>query len=71
MTKGPFPLPFVPRMMRAREAAPYIGVSVHTLRELPIPARRPRPGIVLYDRLDLDAWADSLAEQGDRGGWGA
>jgi len=54
-------LPGWPRLMRPELAAAYIDVSAPTLRALPI--RRQRiGGAVLYDRLDLDHYADTLAK---------
>lgn len=57
---------FAPRLMPAPQAAHYLGVSETTLRGLPI-ARRELGGKRLYDRLDLDAFADSLASEGTDG----
>lgn len=48
-----------PRLMPAPVAARYLGVSETTLRGLPIP-RRELGAKRLYDRCDLDAYADSL-----------
>ncbi|MCD1616944.1 DNA-binding protein [Salipiger manganoxidans] len=61
---------FAPRLMPAPQAAHYIGVSVTKLRELPIP-RKILDGKRLYDRLDLDSYADGLATEGEveNGGW--
>lgn len=53
---------FAPRLMPAPQAAHYLGVSETTLRGLEIP-RRELGGKRLYDRLDLDAFADSLATE--------
>lgn len=56
---------FTPRMMQARAAAHYMGVSPSKLRTLPIP-RRVDGGNKLYDRADLDAYIDALPyESGD------
>lgn len=55
----PAPLDVTPRLMKARLAAQYLGVSETTLRGLPIP-RRELGALRLYDRADLDAWADGL-----------
>lgn len=49
-----------PRLMPAPVAAAYLGVSETTLRGLPI-ARKALGGKRLYERADLDAYADSLA----------
>ena len=55
--------------MPAPEAARYIGVSEGTLRKLPIPPRSvPDVRRVVYDRLDLDKWADALAQRTEAGG---
>lgn len=60
---------FPPRLLPAAQAAHYLGVSPSKLRDLPIP-RRILGGKRLYDRLALDAYADSLATEGeDDGGW--
>ena len=68
----PVTLDFAPRLMPAPQAAHYIGVSVSKLRELPIP-RRILDGKRLYDRLDLDSYADNLGTDGEveaeNGGW--
>ena len=50
---------FQPALMRAGDAAFYIGVSPSTLRKLHIP-RRVHGGLRLYDRRDLDAFRDGL-----------
>lgn len=55
---------FTPRLLPAAQAAHYIGVSVSTLRNLPIP-RRELGGKRLYDRLDLDAFASALPTEGE------
>lgn len=55
-------LPDWPRLMAAPLAAAYVGISETTLR-----AKGPRPREVgkrrLYDRIDLDRWADRLSDQ--------
>lgn len=55
-------LPEWPRLMSIEQAAAYIGLSPTTLRE-----RGPEPkrvgSRVLYDRKDLDRWADRLGDQ--------
>lgn len=55
-------LPDWPRLMAAPLAAAYIGLSETTLR-----AVGPKPREVgkrrLYDRIDLDRWADRLGGQ--------
>lgn len=50
---------FPPRLMQAKAAAHYLGVSPSKLRTLDLPCKRDG-GNVLYDRADLDAWADTL-----------
>ena len=57
---------FVPRLMPCPEAAAYLGVSATTLRQLPIP-RRALGAKRLYDKADLDAYADSLPYDGGSG----
>ena len=55
--------------MPAPQAAHYIGVSVSKLRTLPI-ARRILGGKRVYDKADLDAYADSLPYEGEQeDGW--
>jgi len=49
--------------MPAPQAAHYLGVSESTLRTLDLP-RRVVGAKRLFDRLDLDAFADSLATEG-------
>ena len=48
-----------PRLMQAKAAAHYIGVSTSKLRTLSLPSKTDG-GNVLHDRTDLDAWADTL-----------
>lgn len=60
----PVTLDFAPRLMPAPQAAHYIGVSTSKLATLPIP-RKVLDGKRLYDRIDLDAYADSLSPAGD------
>lgn len=63
-------------LLPAPQAAAYIGVSVSMLRTLPIP-RRVLGAKRLYDRRDLDAYADELPYEGESEGntcdqvWGA
>jgi len=73
----PLTLDFPPRLMPAPQAAHYLGVSASTLRQLAIPRRR-IGAKVLYDRRDLDAYADILPTDSDGSGgnscdaaWGA
>jgi hypothetical protein len=53
--------------MAAPAAAQYLGVSEGTLRGLSI-RRKTIPGVrrVVYDRIDLDAYADSLEAEGEK-----
>lgn len=61
---------FAPRLMPAPAAAHYLGVSESTLRTLDIP-RRALGAKRLYDRRDLDRYADSLPIEGESAdnGW--
>ena len=52
-------LEFVPRLMPAPVAAQYIGISETSLRTLGLP-RRVFGKRRLYDRYDLDAFANSM-----------
>ncbi|WP_211299443.1 helix-turn-helix transcriptional regulator [Pukyongiella litopenaei] len=54
---------FPPRLMPAPAAAHYIGVSESTLRTLNLP-RRKLGAKRVYDRADLDAYADALPYDG-------
>lgn len=58
---------FAPRMMPAPQAAHYLGVSPSTLRTLGLP-RRALGGKRVYDKADLEAYADSLPYDGNAGG---
>lgn len=58
---------FTPRLMPAPWAAAYLGVSVSTLSALNIP-RKERGRNRLYDRRDLDAYADALPYEGQEDG---
>jgi hypothetical protein len=55
-------LPDWPRLMGAELAAAYVGISENTLRE-----HGPQPKAIgrrrLWDRADLDRWADALGGQ--------
>lgn len=55
-------LPNWPRLMCAELAAAYVGLGVTTLRE-----KGPEPKEIgrrrLYDKIDLDRWADRLGGQ--------
>lgn len=55
----PVTLDFPPRLLPAPQAAHYLGVSPSKLLTLPIP-RRALGAKRLYDRRDLDAYADTL-----------
>lgn len=52
-------LHFTPRLMKAKAAAHYLGLSESKLRGLDLPCKEDG-GNVLYDRLDLDDYADRL-----------
>lgn len=58
----PADMPDWPRLMRESLAAAYLGIGASTLRE-----HGPRPrkfgARTLYDRRDLDRWADALDGQ--------
>ncbi|SLN74644.1 hypothetical protein PSM7751_04178 [Pseudooceanicola marinus] len=54
---------FAPRLMPAPQAAHYLGVSVSMLRNLSL-RRRELGGKRVYDRADLDAFADHLPYEG-------
>lgn len=60
-----------PLLMPAPVAARYLGVSESTLRQMGLP-RRKLGAKRLFDRRDLDAYADSLPYDSDEvinGGW--
>lgn len=50
--------------MQAKAAAHYLGVSPSKLRSLDLPCKRDG-GNVLFDRADLDAYADRLPYDGE------
>lgn len=54
---------FPPRLMTSPVAAAYLGVSESTLRKLEIP-RRELLSKRVYDKADLDAYADDLPYEG-------
>lgn len=54
---------FPPRLMQAKAAAHYLGVSASKLRGLDLPCKVDG-GNKLYDRADLDAYADALPYDG-------
>jgi len=56
---------YTPRLLPIAQAAQYLGVSASKLRAMPI-RRKMLDGKRLYDRIDLDAYADALpVEQGE------
>lgn len=57
-------LDFAPLLMPAPAAAHYLGVGETTLRGLQIP-RKVLGGKRLYDRRDLEAFADELRYEGE------
>lgn len=57
---------FAPLLMQAPVAAAYLGVSATKLRALGI-QRKVMGGNRLYDRRDLDAFADALPYEGEDG----
>lgn len=60
---------FPPRLMQAKAAAHYLGLSPTKLRGLNLP-RKEDGGNILYDRTDLDAYADALPyEEKEKPGW--
>ena len=56
-------LTFPPRLMQAATAARYLGMSRTKFLTLGLPRKRVG-GNVLYDRLDLDAYASSIDTEG-------
>lgn len=60
-------LDYAPRLMPAPMAARYIGVSVSTLYKLDLPRKELR-GKRVYDKADLDEYADSLPYEGQKVG---
>ena len=63
-------LPDWPRLMSIEYAALYLSLSKTTVRSLGIAALRVGRR-VLYDRRDLDAWADDLGGKSAASDWGA
>jgi hypothetical protein len=57
---------FTPRLMQAEKAAFYIGVSPSKFRSLGLP-RKKFDGNWVYERSDLDAYADSLPYETPQG----
>lgn len=60
----PMTLDFSPRLMPAGQAAHYLGISASKLRMLPIASKR-LDGKRVWDRRDLDAYADDLPTHGE------
>lgn len=58
----PAHLSFAPRLLPSAQAAHYLGVSETKLRGIKLP-RKILDGKRLYDRIELDAYADSLATE--------
>lgn len=56
------PASFAPRLLPAPLAAHYLGVSETMLRTLGLPRKR-LGAKRLYDRFDLDAYADELPRE--------
>ncbi len=57
---------FAPRLFDSHEAAHYLGISPSKLRTLSLP-RKVANGKRLYERSDLDEYADSLPYEGSGG----
>lgn len=64
---GKHTLHFTPRLMAAPAAAAYLGISETKLAELAIP-RKELGAKRLYERQDLDDYADRLPYTGKTGG---
>ncbi|MEY1555290.1 helix-turn-helix domain-containing protein [Yoonia sp. R2331] len=64
MTQARHQFSFIPRLMQASAAAAYIGMSESKLREKKIP-RKKDGGNWVYEKADLDAYADSLRYEGE------
>ena len=64
---GKHALHFVPRLMPAAQAAAYLGISESKLLTLDIP-RKELGAKRLYERQDLDDYADRLPYTGKTGG---
>lgn len=63
---GKHTLHFTPRLMPAPAAAAYLGISETKLRDLKIP-RKELDGKRLFERADLDDYADRLRYEGETG----
>ena len=59
---APATLPHWPRLLSVELAASYVGLGVTRFEALELPCRRIGKR-KLYDRLDLDRWADRLDGQ--------
>jgi predicted DNA-binding transcriptional regulator AlpA len=64
------PVILLPRLLRPSAAAEYLGISVSTLSGLGIKPRKLGSRVVVYDRLDLDAFADDLRGAEASDAWG-
>lgn len=63
---------FPPRLMQAKAAAHYLGLSTSKFRGLDLPCKQDGRNL-LYDKQDLDAYADGLPYNNEdedvNGGW--
>ncbi len=57
----------VKRLFRPVEAAAYVGLGITKFRSLSLPRKR-HGDCVLYERSDLDAFADALPYEGEGNG---
>lgn len=55
---------FFRRFMGISDAAQYLGISASKLRDLPV-RRKCIDSRRVYDRYDLDAWADECPYEGE------
>lgn len=53
----------LPRLLGAADAARYLGMSPSTFRKIDLPSKR-FGALRLYERADLDAFADSVPYEG-------
>lgn len=54
-----------PRLLQQQAAAAYLGMSVQTFKNTVRPhvqAKKLSHKLIIFDRYDLDRWADSLKE---------
>jgi len=62
--------PLIPRLLKASDAAYYVGMGETKFRQLVGEGRiappREEDGLVLWDVRDLDDYADGLPYRGDR-----